>query len=145
MEATTHTRAWEEAVRSLGIEPTPRVRPNPAMWLWYAFWGPLPERYNTWVLFDITCSTWVLRHLARLLTIAVLPVAAVIIFLPAPLHVRVLTALVAGCGAFLFTVVWVNEATEHRLAQAGWRWGLGSEIRERRGEIASWMASVRRL
>jgi hypothetical protein len=57
----------------------------------------------------------------------------------------VLTALVAGCGAFLFTVVWVNEATEHRLAQAGWRWGLGVEVRERRGEIADWMASVRRL
>jgi hypothetical protein len=144
-DMTTRTRAWEEAVRSLGIEPTPRVRPNPALWLWYAFWGPLPDRYRTWVLFDITCATWVIRHIVRLLTIAALPVAAVILFLPAPLHVRVLTALVAGCGAFLFTVVWVNEATEHRLAQAGWRWGLGVEVRERRGEIADWMASVRRL
>jgi hypothetical protein len=142
---STRTRAWEEAVRSLGIEPTPRVRPNPLRWLWYAFWGPLPARSRVWVLFDTTCSTWVFRHIARLLTVAVVPVAAVILFLPAPLHVRVLTAVVAGSGAFLFTVVWVNEATEHRLAQAGWRWGIGPEVRERRAEFVSWLGSVRRL
>lgn len=141
----TRTRAWEEAVRSLGIEPTPRVRPDPARWLWYAFWGPLPVRYRTWVLYDVTCSTWILRHLARVLVIAVLPVAAVAVFLPAPVHVRLLTAFVAGAGAFLFTAVWVNEATEQRLVQAGWRWGIGPEVRELRSEIAEWMASVRRL
>jgi hypothetical protein len=141
----TRTRAWEEAVRSLGMEPTPRVRPNPVQWLWYAFWGPLPDRYRIWVLYDATCSTWVFRHLARILTIAVLPVAAVALFLPAPGHVRVLTALVAGSGAFLFTVVWVNEATDYRLMRAGWRWGTGTQVRERRSEIAEWMISVRKL
>ena len=144
-DTKTRTRAWEDAVRSLGIEPTPRVRPNPVRWLWYAFWGPLPERHRVWVLYDVTCSTWIFRHLARLLTIAVLPVAAVILFLPGPVHLRVLTAFVAGAGAFLFTAVWVNEATEYRLLQAGWRWGIGPELRERRSEIAEWIVTVRRL
>lgn len=141
----TGTEAWEEAVRSLGIEPTPRVRPNPVQWLWYAFWGPLPERYSNWVLYDATCSTWILRHLARILAVAVLPVAAVALFLPAPLQLRLLTALVAGGGAILFTAVWMYEATDYRLSRAGWRWGISEEIRERRSVIADWMASVRRL
>jgi hypothetical protein len=137
--------AWEEAVRSLGIEPLPRARPNPAQWLWYAFWGPLPDRYRTWVLYDATCATWILRHLARILTIAVPPVVTVVVFLPGPLHLRVLTAFVAGAGAFLFTAVWVNEATEHRLLRAGWPPGTGPEVRERRSVIAEWMLAVRRL
>lgn len=141
----TRTQAWEEAVRSLGIEPTARVRPNPARWLWYAFWGPLPERHRVWVLYDATCSTWIFRHFARILTIAVLPVAGVIVFLPGPIHLRLLTAFVAGAGAFLFTAVWVNEATESRLLRAGWRWGIGPEVRERRSELAEWMVKVRRL
>jgi hypothetical protein len=141
----TRTRAWEEAVRSLGIAPTPRVRPNPAQWLWYAFWGPLPERYRVWVLYDATCSTWIFRYVARILTIAALPVAAVALFLPAPVHVRLLTACVAGAGAFLFTAVWVNEATEYRLMRAGWRWGTGPQVRERRSVIAQRMGNLRRL
>jgi hypothetical protein len=141
----TRTQAWEQAVRSLDIEPTPRVRPNPVLWIWYAFWGPLPERYRIWVLYDATCSTWLLRHLARLLAVAAVPVAALALFLPGPAHLRVLTALVAGSGALLFTVVWVFEATEERLARAGWRWGIGQEVRERRSAMAEWMASVRKL
>ena len=142
---STRTEAWEEAVRSLGIEPTPRVRPNPMQWLWYAFWGPLPDRYRNWVLYDATCSTWVLRHLARILAVAVLPVAAVALFLPAPVELRLLTALVAGSGAVLFTAVWLYESTDYRLSRAGWRWGIGEELRQRRSVIAEWMVKVRRL
>jgi Family of unknown function (DUF5313) len=141
----TRTQVWEEAVRSLGIDPAPRPRPNPAQWLWYAFWGPLPDRYRIWVLYDATCSTWIVRHVVRVLTIAVLPVAAVALFLPAPVDVRVPTALVAGAGAFLFTVVWVNEATDTRLVRAGWRWDTGPTVRERRALIAQWTTAVRRL
>src|SRR4051794_33327906 len=140
---STRTQAWEEAVRSLGIEPTPRVRPNPVQWLWYAFWGPLSERHRIWVLYDATCSTWIVRHVLRLLAVAALPITAVALFLPAPAHVRVLTAFVAGAGALLFTVVWINEATDHRLVQAGWRFGIGPDVRARRATIARWLITVR--
>ena len=57
----TRVLAWEEACRSLGIEPNPLVRPNPVLWLWFAIWGPLPERYRVWVLYDATCWTWGMR------------------------------------------------------------------------------------
>jgi hypothetical protein len=73
------------------------------------------------------------------------PMAAVVVFLPGPLHLRLLTALVAGAGAFLFTVVWVNEATESRLVRAGWGSGTGEQVRERRSLIREWIGRVRRL
>ena len=145
MRKAARDRAWTEAARSLDIDPTPRLRPGPLRWLLYAFWGPLPERSRTWVLYDGTCSTWVLRHVSRLLTVAVLPVTAVIVVLPGPLHVRVLTAVVAGLGSFLFAVVWVNEATDMRLIRAGWPPALGPELRQRRSDLAEWIGYVRRL
>ena len=123
----------------------PRRRPGLPQWLWYAFWGRLSSRHDSWVLYDATCSTWVFRHVGRLLTVAALPVAAVLVFLPGALHVRVLTAVVAGLGGFLFAVVWVNEATEQRIIRAGWRPGVGPELRERRADIQSWISTIRRL
>jgi hypothetical protein len=75
----------------------------------------------------------------------VLPIAAVIFFLPGPFGVRVFTALVAGGGAFLFTAVWVNEATDYRLQRAGWPLGTGDEVRKRRAELTEWMGRVRKL
>src|SRR3954447_16205173 len=47
----------------------PIVRPGPLAWIWYAIGGRLPERNRSWVLFDVTCRTWLLRHFARLLLI----------------------------------------------------------------------------
>lgn len=132
-----HSRwAWEQAARSVGVDPEPLRRPDPARWLWYAFWGPLPERYDLWVLYDATCSTWVLRHFARILTAAALPVAALALFLPGPVSIRVDTAVVCGLLAVLLTGVWTNEGTDYRLDRAGWGTGVGPVLRERRSDFA---------
>lgn len=128
-------KAWEIAAEALGLAAEPRVRPNPARWLWYAYWGPLPERHAVWVLYDSTCSTWIYRHLARILAAVVAPVAAIAIFLPASGEVRALTAVLAGGCAVLFTSTWINESTEHRLIQAGYDWRVGSALRAKRSEI----------
>ncbi len=136
------TRAWEAAVRSFGIEPTPRIRPNALRWLWYALWGPLPDRHRFWVLYDATCSTWVLRYFARILVIAAPPAAAIAVLLPGPPGLSVLTAFAAGGLAFFLTAIWVNEATEYRLVQAGWRWDTGPALRERRSAQARQMADA---
>lgn len=138
-------RAWQEAARSLGVEPEHRSRPGPFRWLWYAFWGPLPERYRVWVLYDATCATWVLRHLARLVAVAALPVAAVAVFLPATLGIRLSTAFLAGGGGLIFSAVWINEATEYRTERAGWRPELASELRQRRREVTKWLSTIRKL
>lgn len=128
--------AWEIAAESLDLVTEPRVRPNPALWFWYVYWGPLPRRHAIWVLYDATCSTWVVRHVVRLLVAAVLPVAAIAIFLPAAGHVRAWTAVGTGVSALLLTVPWINESTEHRIAQAGYDWRVASALRSKRDEIA---------
>jgi hypothetical protein len=129
-------RAWEIAAESLGLAPTPRVRPNPLLWLWYAYWGPLPPRYSTWVLYDATSSSWVARHLARIVVAAAPFVLAIAIFLPASPSIRVLTACVTGFWAVLFTAVWINESTEHRVVRAGYPWQVATDLRVRRRDIA---------
>jgi len=129
-------QAWEIAAEALGLPTGPRRRPNPLLWLWYALWGPLPEKYAIWVLYDGTCSTWVLRYLARVLTAAALPVTAIAVFLPAAGEIRGWTAFTAGACALLFTVVWINESTEYRLARAGFGWDVGPALRAKRDEMA---------
>jgi hypothetical protein len=129
--------AWEIAAESLGLPTGPRVRPNPLQWIWYAFWGPLPRRYAIWVLYDTTCSTWVLRYFARIFTALAAPVTAIALFLPGGADARAWTSVMAGAGALLFTSVWINESTEHRLVRAGFDWGLASPLRSKRNEMAS--------
>lgn len=133
------TRAWEEAVRSVGIDPGSRERPSPLRWVWYALWGALPDEQRTWVLYDTTCSTWVLRHILRVVAIVALPVTAIAVWLPTNAGIRGLTAAVTGLCAVLLVVMWVNEGTEHRLVQAGYPWGIGPQIRERRSHVAQRM------
>jgi Family of unknown function (DUF5313) len=134
--STRSVKAWEIAAEALGLAFAPRVRPNPALWLWYVYWGPLPKRHAIWVLYDATCSTWVVRHVARLLAAATLPVAAIAIFLPGAPHVRAWTAIAAGTCALFLTLPWINEATDHRLVRAGYDWQVGPELRAKRDEIA---------
>jgi hypothetical protein len=133
------TRAWADAVRSVGIDPGPRVRPGVLRWFWYALWGPLPAQHRWWVLYDTTCTTWVLRHIARVVAIVAVPVTAIALWLPTTAGIRGLTAAVTGLCAVLLVVMWVNEGTEHRLLQAGFPWGLGPQIRERRSDMAQRM------
>jgi hypothetical protein len=47
-------------------------------WTWYAFGGKLPDRYREWVMHDVTCRTWALRHVARSL-VQVAPVALLLL------------------------------------------------------------------
>ncbi len=136
MDRARSRMVWEIAAESLGLATSPRVRPNPVLWCWFAYWGPLPQRYSIWVLYDVTSSLWVVRHLARIVAAALPPVVAVAVLFPGPLHLRVLTALVAGGCAVLFTATWINESTEHRLIQAGYDWGVGTALRSKRHEVS---------
>jgi hypothetical protein len=106
----------------------------------YAFWAPLPDRFREWVLYDTTCRTWVLRHIARSLVVATVPVVALLVFLPGSAGLRGLTAFVAAACAILFVTLYINEGTEHRLTQAGYPWGTGERVRGERSEVAEFNA-----
>jgi hypothetical protein len=131
-----HDDVWRRAVVSLGLPLGELYRPDPGRWLRYAFWGALPLRCSTWVLYDTTGPTWVVRHFVRLLVVIAVPVAALAIFLPGRLDLRLTTAFGMGGLALLMAGAFINESTERRLVLAGFRWGTGEAVRAKRAEIA---------
>ena len=103
-------------------------RPNPALWVWYAFGGKLPDRYAEWVLHDVTCRTWALRHFARSL-LHLLPLCALALLLPGPLSIR-LSAIALGLMVGLFySLCYMGELAEHRVIKHGYPPGIGRETR----------------
>jgi hypothetical protein len=113
--------------------PEPVVRPAAHRWLWYAIGGRLPARHRGWVLFDTTTGTWWARHIARMLVQMSIPIALIMVFLPAPLGLR---AAVAGGGIFLgliYSLAYMPETTENRVVKAGYPAGTATAQRERAG------------
>lgn len=106
------------------------ARPAPHRWFWYALGGRLPERNRTWVLHDTTTGTWWLRHLARMLVQLAIPLALVLLLLPAPWGLR---AACAGGGlllALIFSLAYISEVTENRVIKAGYPAGTAAAARE---------------
>lgn len=133
---TMRDQTWETAAASLGLAVGPRRRPNPLLWIWYAFWGRLPARFAPWVLYDTTSITWVLRHIARIVVAMTVPTLLILFLLPGEMSLRGMTAGITAACALLFTVCWINESTEHRLLQAGYDWGTGEKVRARRSDLS---------
>jgi hypothetical protein len=107
-------------------------RPGPLRWFWYAIGGRLPVCYRPWVLHDLTCRTWPLRHLARLLA-QLAPVAIVLVLLlPGPLWVRVMGAIGGSLVGLAYSFVFLYEATEGRATKAGYPHGTLNEVRNER-------------
>jgi hypothetical protein len=122
----------------------PVVRPAPHRWLWYALGGGLPGRNSTWVLHDTTVPTWWLRHIARSLVQVALPVALVMIFLPAGWGLR---AAAAGGGlalALFYSLAYMPETTENRVVKAGYPAGTATAHRERAGAARQQRESERK-
>ena len=112
----------------------PVVRPPLHRWLWYALGGGLPPRHRGWVLVDTTTGTWWARHVLRSLVQMALPIAVVMLALPAGWGLRV---AVAGGGVALglvYSLAYMVEATENRVVKAGYPVGTAGAIREARWE-----------
>ena len=108
---------------------TPR-RPGPIWWLWYAVGGGLPERYRAWVLYDASCSTWVLRHFVRAFVQVCVVAAPVLVLVPGPLWVR-LAALLLGLLVGLQYALWfLDGSVERRVRRAGYPPEAAREARE---------------
>ena len=121
-----------------------RHRPGPLRWLGYAIGGGLPARNSSWVLYDTTCSTWIVRHLFRSLVLLAVPIVAVAVFLPASPGVRLLIALTAGGCGLMFQVVHTIETTERRVIKAGFVPGTAEATRHQRSVDAQRTANERR-
>jgi hypothetical protein len=110
-------------------------RPGPFRWLLYAFGAGLPAPMRRWVLHDVTAGTWVLRHVARAV-VQIVPVAVLLaLFLPGDATVRVAAITMGAAIGMLYSVVFVEAATEHRAIKAGYYEGYASLVRARRKHL----------
>jgi hypothetical protein len=127
---TAGAQAYRRGVRT----QRQRRRPNPWQWVWYAFGGRLPRELAPWVLADTTAPTWWLRHLARAF-VQMLPLVAIcLLAVPVPFAYRASAAVGGLLIGMLFSAAFMTEATEHRVAKAGYPAGTAAELREERSE-----------
>lgn len=122
----------ESAVDSAMVEAATAdaiVRPGPFAWVWYAIGGRIPQRHRSWVLYDVTCRTWLLRHFARITLIIGPLVALYLALMPIDLDIRLLTGLTFGGGLFMFGLVNTLIDTDRRAVRAGYGVGLPAQLR----------------
>ena len=109
-----------------------RQRPNPAQWVWYALGGGLPRELSPWVLADTTARTWIWRHLARAV-VQMLPVVVLCLaVVPVPLSYRLSAAAGGLLLGLLFSIAFMTETIEHRVAKAGYPPGTAARPPSRR-------------
>ena len=106
-------------------------RPDPAHWLWYAVGGSLPDRNRPWVLWDLTCRTWVLRHFGRVMVLF-LPFW-LLLLVPGPASLRFSMVAMAYVTGLYFSLSFLEDACERRLVKHGFPAGLNRRIREESG------------
>lgn len=107
-------------------------RPGPVTWLRYAVLGSLPPEYAEWVLHDVTTSTWLLRHMARVLVLLIVPEAVLVTVIPASAATRALTAFVTGACVVLMMSILANDSVERTAHRAGYPWGTAQRMRGER-------------
>ncbi|MGY1825878.1 MULTISPECIES: DUF5313 family protein [unclassified Blastococcus] len=111
-------------------------RPGPLQWVWYAYGGGLPRELAPWVLADTTRRTWVWRHLARAVVQLLPLVVACLLLVPVPLAYRVSAAAGGLLLGLLFSLAYMVETIEHRVAKAGYPPGTAAQLRAERAERA---------
>ncbi len=122
-------------MRTQQSAPSAVPRPGALRWLRYALGGGLPERFAPWVLADTTEPGWVRRHLARAV-VQLLPLVALCLAVPVPWVYRFSAALGGLVIGLTFSMAFMVETTEHRVAKAGYRPGTAAALREERHERA---------
>ena len=108
-------------------------RPSTLQWLRYALGGGLPERFAPWVLADTTEPGWVRRHLTRAV-VQMSPLVVLCLVVPVPLAYRLAAALGGLLIGLSFSLAFMVETTEHRVAKAGYPAGTAAALREERAE-----------
>jgi hypothetical protein len=107
-------------------------RPDPIHWLWYSLGGGLPPRNREWVLHDVTCRTWVVRHLLRT-TIQLLPVAVLLyLLIPGSPAIRAGAVLGGLALGYFYSVAYMYETAENRAVKAGYPRGTARDVRDER-------------
>ncbi|MGY1634729.1 DUF5313 family protein [Geodermatophilus sp. SYSU D01186] len=109
-------------------------RPTPLQWVRYALGAGLPAELAPWVLADTTERGWVRRHLTRAL-VQLLPVLLLCLTVVAvPLAYRLSAAAGGLLLGLFFSLAFMTETIEHRVAKAGYPAGTAARLRAERAE-----------
>ena len=84
----------------------------------YAFGFRLPDRYDEWVFHDLNSRGWAIREVARVMLVAVPPIIG-IMFLPAGIGLRLMTASFLVFGPLFVGAAYADELRAYRLRQHG--------------------------
>jgi hypothetical protein len=113
-----------------------RQRPTPLQWIWYALGGGLPRDLSPWVLADTTGRTWIWRHLARAVVQLAPALLICLVAVPVPFAYRLSAAVGGLMIGLLFSIAFMTETIEHRVAKAGYEPGTAARLRAERTERA---------
>ena len=108
----------------------PIRRPGPLRWLWYAVGGGLPRRFRSWVLYDVSTSTWFVRHLARTMVQLAVPIALVLLLMPGEFWIRGMAAVGGVILALIYSIAYMTEFLENRAVKAGYPVGSAQAARD---------------
>jgi hypothetical protein len=122
----------------------PICRPGIALFVRYCYGGRLPERHHSWVLRDVTCRTWVLRHFARWMMVIIPVFALYMALMPTSFGIRVYTDIAVCGGIFMFALVNILIDTDRRAVRAGYSFNLPGEIRATRADDRQRLANHER-
>jgi hypothetical protein len=122
--------------------PESLERPELRRLLWYAVGGSLPPSYNAWVLHDVTCRTWWLRHFARVFLI--LGPFIVANFVLVPSGAAQFTGIAVLLALILLSIIFMLIDTDRRAVRAGYPFSLAADTRARRSVDAQRSANYQR-
>lgn len=105
-------------------------RPGVLRWFWYALGGALPARHREWVLHDATCRTWPVRHFARAVVQTSLVAVPILLLVPGPLWLRLVSLLLGYGVALQYALYNMQESVEHRVRKAGYPPGAAQAVRD---------------
>ncbi len=126
-------RAYRRRVRTTRHDAR-AASPSVLQWLRYAFGGRLPRGLSAWVLADTTRPGWVRRHVTRSLVQLSPLVVACLAVVPVAMAYRLTAALGGLLVGLMYSMAFMVETTEHRVAKAGYPAGTAARLREERAE-----------
>jgi hypothetical protein len=91
------------------------------LWLlWYVLGGGLPDRYREWVLHDVSCDRWALRHFARAFLQIGLIAPIVFAVMPGPVWARAGAVLLGLLVGMQYALWFLDGSVERRASRAGY-------------------------
>lgn len=111
------------------VADAPIRRPTLGRFIWYCYGGSVPAENRSWVLHDVTCRTWILRHFARW-TMVIAPLFVLYVTLmPMAFGIRLYTGIAFALGLYVMSLVFILIDTDRRAVRAGHAYSQPQAIR----------------